>query len=652
MNRPELLILVPCHGLEDFPADLGESEATGLLNAFAAAYHPALIAVTREIPGWRRADDPPGDPAGKIIIVPSACSSWLPHAWAQNATDSGAAVVEGIDDRDRLVEKLLAALHTLPSREKSRGCEPSGPGLERDQDLGRDQHVTPSQHDPEADAPGSTIDPELIADFLAFGTAYLQLDLLTRRMHYYSNLDSSPLRLDLLGAADAAVAGDGDEARRKLKRAFELLLDARERFFPVDSYLIDMCLLIPRLAEKLPATLSATEPTTLLATAADWEQIANEQPELVERLKTDVEGNRVGIAGGEYREGPTAFAPIESVLWEFGRGLAVYRKLFGRTPKVWARRRYGFSTLIPQILERSGMPFAVHTALDDGYYPDDEQSKFRWEGCDGVGVDAFSRIPLAADGATSFLRFSQRVAEAMEGDQSAAIMFARWPELSTPWFEDLRRIHRYAPVFGKFVTLEGFFQETSPPSRTQKHSAKEYFAPYLTQAVAREQSDPIARFGGALARRHLFDATMWMRSLAGMLRGRFEPGPLVADEDFAERAPADADADLISVTDRDVAESSAAAAKALAEAIPAGAPAARGAMIINPLSFPRRVTVELPEGFSPPKIDGPVKHVLFKGQRRAVTLDLPAAGFHWLPASSPPSAAKSEPPTAEGTMLR
>jgi alpha-mannosidase len=629
MNRPELLILIPCHGLEDFPTDLGESEAAGLLNAFSAAYHPSLIAVTREIPGWRRADDPHPDPAGKIVIVPSACSSWLPHAWAENARASGAAVIEGIDDRDRIVEELLLALASVTSPGVQPPASPSDVRL--------------------------PIDPELVADFLAFGTAYLQLDLLTRRMHYYSNLDSGPMRLDLIAAADAATAGDADEARRRLKRAFELLLDARERFFPVDAYIIDLCLLIPRLADQVPAALSPGEPTTLLATAADWEEIAHEQPELFAQLKAEIDRGQIGIIGGEYREGPTALAPIESVLWEFNRGLAVYKKLFDRTPKVWARRRYGFSTLIPQILERSNMPYALHAALDDGYYPDDEQSKFRWEGCDGETVDAFSRIPLAADGATSFLRFSQRVAEAMEGDQSAAIMFARWPELSTPWFEDLRRIHRYAPVFGKYVTLEAFFEETTAPGRTFKHSAKEYFAPYLTQFVARELHDPIARFGKSAARRHRFDATLWMRSIAQLLRGVTEAAPLIADEIFAERAPADADADLIEVTDRDLAESSRAAATYLTETILINAPAARGAMIFNPLSFPRRVTVALPEGFQPPKIDGPVKHVQFDTTHRAVTLDLPAAGFHWLPAAATGSAAsakKAEPPTAEDNVLR
>ena len=44
-------------------------------------------------------------------------------------------------------------------------------------------------------------------------------------------------------------------------------------------------------------------------------------------------------------------------------------------------------------------------ALDDGLYPDTEESRIRWEGCDGTAIEATTRIPLAVDSAASFLRF-------------------------------------------------------------------------------------------------------------------------------------------------------------------------------------------------------------------------------------------------------
>lgn len=617
MNRSQVIILLPCHGLEHLPTDLGESDAAGLLNAFAAAYHPALLAASREMPAWRHADDPPHDPAGKIVVVPNASEGWLPHGWGETARAAGAAVVEGLSEREEIVTALLGGLEVV-----------RGPA-------GEESAL-------EAGVPHLPMDAGLVADFHAFGTAILLLEALTRRMHYYSNLDGGPLRLEIIAAAEAAVGGDGEQARRRLNRAFELLLEARERFFPVNAYLIDLCLVIPRLAEKLAALLTPLEPTTLLATAKDWEEIAAAQPELIERLKLDWESRRVCLAGGEYREVPISILPVESVLEEFDRGLTAYRNLFGRAPKVWARRAYGFSALLPQILDRSGFTAAVHAALDDGLYPDEEWSKFRWDGCDGVGIDAFSRIPLAADAAASYLRLPGRMAESMEQDSAPAVMFARWPEVSAPWWEDLRRVHRYAPVFGKFVTLEQFFADTDPAGRVLRHESKGYFPPYLTQAVARGESDPVSRFGRRVIRRHQLDAAVWMETIATLLRGGGAAG-------LGDRPPAEDQGDAVEPVSAATIE---AAAQDLAAAVLAGSPARPGALIFNPLSFPRRTTVELPKEFTAPPIEGPVKQVQFDELRRSVTLDLPPAGFVWLPADSAARPRGEDPPTAEGSVLR
>jgi hypothetical protein len=44
MKYQKLLILLPCHGLEDFPTHYEGSEADGLLAGWSALWHPALIA--------------------------------------------------------------------------------------------------------------------------------------------------------------------------------------------------------------------------------------------------------------------------------------------------------------------------------------------------------------------------------------------------------------------------------------------------------------------------------------------------------------------------------------------------------------------------------------------------------------------------------
>ncbi|HEY1068273.1 MAG TPA: hypothetical protein VGE52_19265, partial [Pirellulales bacterium] len=55
MKFEELIILLPCHSLEDFPLYHQGDEAEGLLAAWTALFHPAFLASAQTLPTWRRA---------------------------------------------------------------------------------------------------------------------------------------------------------------------------------------------------------------------------------------------------------------------------------------------------------------------------------------------------------------------------------------------------------------------------------------------------------------------------------------------------------------------------------------------------------------------------------------------------------------------
>src|SRR5262249_13524156 len=140
---------------------------------------------------------------------------------------------------------------------------------------------------------------------------------------------------------------------------------------------------------------------------------------------------------------------------------------------------------------------------------------------------AWSRIPLAADAAVSFLRFPDRMSESMDNDHVAAVALARWPEVKTPFFDDLRRIHNYAPVLGKFINFSDFFQRTDSPTRHATYKPGEYLTPYLFQSASREETDAIGRFTGHLHRRARFDSGAFLAGLAAQLAGRApDPGAM------------------------------------------------------------------------------------------------------------------------------
>src|SRR5262245_16001311 len=314
MHYEDLIVLIPSHSLEDFPSELGEDEAASLLNSFAVPWHPALLVDAKVLPRWHRADDPPDSSQKRLILFPKSCESWVPAGWAERVTGEGCTVVRGLSERPGMLAAALA---------------PWG---------------------------GEVSDPfDLAGDFLALGTAYLEIELLTRKMRHFSNLDEGHLQREAVAAAEAALAGDAETARTRLSACFEALAEARERFYPVDCYLTDRCLLTPRLAdEHLRKALATRKPMSVLASAADLEEVSVKSPEIYTALRESFAAGSADLVCGDLCERPLPLLPLESVLWQLEEAGRVTSRLFQQPGSVWGRRRYGIFPLLPQILKKSG----------------------------------------------------------------------------------------------------------------------------------------------------------------------------------------------------------------------------------------------------------------------------------------------------------
>jgi alpha-mannosidase len=629
MTYNDIVILIPCHSLDDFPTELDEKDAESLLNAFAVAWHPELLASTRVIPSWHRSDEPPQFLADRLILVPKTSEDWLPYGWIEEAEANGATVVSGKIHRDEFTEAALAPLHAGEGDTEG-AAEEASPAVE--------------------------LSPDLVADFYALGFCYIQLELLTRCMHHFSSLDEATIQREAIAAADAALADDAEAARAHLKACFEVLLENRERFYPIDCYLIDLCLVAPEWAnDNLKAAIQDEQPLNLLITAQDLEAVAEKDPELISALKKSCENQETEVIGGEREEIATPVVAVESLIWQLQSGTDTIRELAGRAPTTWARRRFGLASLLPMLLHRSGFHSALHLVLDDGVYPDYEQSKIHWEGADGTILDAYSRIPLSAEGSASYLRFPQRMAESMEEDQVGALMFARWPDVKSPFYEDLKRIHRYAPVLGSFVLLNDFFQNTESSGRHSSYDAREYLSPFLSQLVAMRKPDPLSRFIDYFQRYDAFTAGRWFQTVAQAIYGkRIEETTLLQLETQIENAHPDAEEETIQSAREGLADFYQAGVNKLAEIILQGAdPSQPGVLLMNSLSFNRRVVVDLPDFSYAPEARDYIKATQFDEQHKKAIVEIPGAGFVWLqPGKMPAPAVKSNVPIAEPLLLR
>src|SRR5438067_2259996 len=140
MKYQELIILLPCHSLEDFPTYHEGDDANSLLASWSALWHPALLAAAGKAPTWRRIEDPPADVRERLIVVPSVCVQRLPTGFAQRVKDEGGVLVRKTGSREEILEEISKNQRTEEPKE-GRTEEPKN----------------------------QRIDDELAADFLALG---------------------------------------------------------------------------------------------------------------------------------------------------------------------------------------------------------------------------------------------------------------------------------------------------------------------------------------------------------------------------------------------------------------------------------------------------------------------------------------------------
>jgi alpha-mannosidase len=452
MKYDNLAILLTCHSLEDFPVHHEGDEADSLLANWTALWHPKLIADAQKLPTWIRTFDVPEDCAGHLFLSPISSDNDLQTGFAQRVTEQAGKLIRRHQCRDEILKLVLADLPTFQ------------------------------------------VDEELVADFLALGYCYLQIQLLTRQLRYSSNLDDVYFTNLVVEGASAAVSAENDVAKSKLQSAFDLLMEERDNYYPVNALLLDLTLtaettLGKRLVDQLKYS---TTHTNLLMTAGLLEK-AVENQDIKDGLSLAGEKNLLTVVGGTETEARFPLLSAESVFDEFARGKIKYLgSHFGKVD-FFGRRRYGLSPFLPQVLEHFGFKGGFHFTLDDGRFPEGMQVKSFWEGDGEAKIEVFGKLPVDANSSGSFLNLGVKIGESFDMDHAAAICFVHWPGQNCVWYDDLKRISQFGAVLGKFVSTTEFLNEMEEPYQHDRFTADQYHSPFLKQAVIRNQPDPVSR---------------------------------------------------------------------------------------------------------------------------------------------------------------
>lgn len=605
MTAAAPLILIPCHSLEDFPSDLGDAAASGLLNAFAVAFHPLLWLYSEGYPRWGRADDPPAVSEGQVVFIPTACDGWVQHDWAEQARRQGALVVQGQDARTEIMASLVSL---LPPREEVAASD--------------------------------------AADFLALGHAAIQVDVLSRKRPSTLELDTFRVQQSMLAAARCWAAGDVAGCREKLSAAAETLLEFRERFYPVDCYLIDLCLMPGDVTpESLARCVHRTTPWNAWVSGNDAATIVERCPAEALEWHRAIADGRCGLVGGDDQESPIGIVPLQTTCAHLVRGREQYQSHLGAEPAVWGRRQFGPAPFLPQLLQLNQFAMAMHFVLDDGVYPDEEHTRFRWQGCDGSKIPAMSRLPLAVESPGSYLKFASRFSESMDRDHVAGLGFARWPDSQSEFWDDLERVHALAPVFGKFVTLSQIAEQSDGPAAPEAYSAREYHSPYLWQMVVKKESNPLSRFIDQAHRCGENSTRSWLRAMTKALYSQPTPSSDPADFCWLVAPPVEEKTPALETTSGKPAPTATSSdagrsmtgglldpadGALLARAIVHGGAPADGWLIVNPLGNARRIGLTGLEFPSAPPVQGPILAAQHDATS-ALMVEVPGHGFCWIP---------------------
>ena len=491
MKYQELLILLPCHSLEDFPTYHEGDDAQSLLASWSALWHPELLASAGKALTWRRIEDPPSDVKERLIVVPSVCVQRLPTGFAQRVKDEGGVLIRKTSSREEIVAAALAPLRNARTSEPKRSLAAASRSR-----LGR-----------------RLPRPRLL----------LPAD---RAAHAADAVFEQPGR-DLFQGHRRRRGGRRGrrQCRAGPREALGLLQRAGRR---ARSLLSGRCV---RPRPEPDRGDDARRAAAGRAGAADRRRTCCSRPILLAEMAAKASGDARSAArrtGGQAhrpdrrRSDRDALAALVARV-DPGRAAAWPGEVprAARPPAAGLGRwRYGLTPHLPGILHKLGFKAALHAGFEEGKTPDGLQFKVRWEGLDGSAIDAIARTPLDATKPQTFLGFATKMGESMDADHVATLCLAHWPGQASPWMDDLRRIAGYCSALGKLVTVDEYFAKTDQPGQLDRFEADRYRSPYLKQAIIRKHDDPISTQVRYWQRQAAAAAAEAMETLATLVAGK------------------------------------------------------------------------------------------------------------------------------------
>ncbi len=486
----ECCVLIPVSTLEDFPATASPEDARSLLAAWTVLWHPALLVAADQTPTWYRADSPPDlDRGQRIVTVPSLSLSELPEGFAENCRESSHInwIVGGT--RAEMLEALKLGDGFAPLQSSTRRID--------------------------------------VNDFFALGYGFLQVQVMTRRLRYTSNLDELYFQGRVVDAAKAFLAYDAEACLAAMHDSFDALAQERDHYFASDPHLIDLTLLsdstLATFLESLES-LEDSEEETIEQNASEPDEneplglmaanenrhgplvaprnvlidlpiaksIANLPVKDLERLRSRLERKTLGWAGG----GPggdtmldaKSFTETENAIEEAFNETA---KSIGLRPMVYARYSGVTPSDMTKVIAGLGVAGMISIDFENGTGFGDEAKVLRQVG--SIEIQTLTAKPIDATNDAAFLTLGTRLGESIDSGEIATGLFVRWPGHQSDSFEDLLRVASWCLVLGRFWNIDNYFLKGEKPYHHEPAtSSTGAAADAFSERVAHGYYDPIS----------------------------------------------------------------------------------------------------------------------------------------------------------------
>lgn len=590
--NPQSVTLIPCGTLEDFPSSLPDADARSLLAAWTAPWHPALLATTQRLPTWSRADSVPDPLADQIIFLPSGCESKLPGGFAtacQAATNC--RVIRG-GSRKEFLQACESELRNLSIADIN---------LSQNLEVASDSRIVTAD------------------DFYALGYVWLQVQVMTRRLRYTSNIDEIYFAGRVIEAAKMMLAGDGPATVAALHDAFDSLAQERDHYFSNDPHLVDLTLLAPStLGGSLAASLdrarwSHEPPFNFLIDCELAQTIASSPEPSAKTIRELIDQETVGVAGG----GLPADKPIHHQTAGSVRQLVADAKTatdlaLGHRCDVFARSSGPTPGDLATVISKQGYIGAIPIdfAAGEGW---SNESKLNWSSSSPT-IDVLVSKPIDGSRSDSFLSLAVRLGQSIDSGEVATALVVHWPGTESDAYVDLRRAASWGLAMGRFWKIDEYFRDGQHPYHHYRGRSDDGASQWLSSSVSAGTKQPLSNAANAYRNLLAQEAASTISTLANLINPlAVQSQPLSSTNDDANVAGETFCSRL------------------------GGSPSSvpkQGRLVVNPQSTATRTAISMD---APPVMTDSVYGAsIGVDGRYDVTVDVPAHGFVMIQPSATP----------------